>query len=171
MSKLLTAEYAFVQQVEERGVFSFCMCPGGILVPSSTEEGTVVLNGMSNAAHNSKWANAGVVVDNQGGRNGKVLMRPGVGQDMHRQADRLQAAALCKLHRVRKQCAVRSADHSEFAFVQRRDALHLRIEIAGQKVKGRPDARDIVHADDVGARVHQFKLKLRGGGGQRRAQF
>ncbi len=57
-----TAEYAFVQQVEGRGVFSFCMCPGGILVPSSTEEGTVVLNGMSNAARNSKWANAGVVV-------------------------------------------------------------------------------------------------------------
>ena len=57
-----TAEYSFVQQVEGRGVFSFCMCPGGILVPSSTEEETVVLNGMSNAARNSKWANAGVVV-------------------------------------------------------------------------------------------------------------
>ena len=57
-----TAEYSFVQQVEERGVFSFCMCPGGILVPSSTEEGTVVLNGRSNAARNSKWANSGVVV-------------------------------------------------------------------------------------------------------------
>jgi len=56
------AEYSFVQQVDGRGVFSFCMCPGGILVPSSTEEGTVVLNGMSNAARNSKWANAGVVV-------------------------------------------------------------------------------------------------------------
>ena len=56
------AEYAFVQQVEDRGVFSFCMCPGGILVPSSTEDGTVVLNGMFNAARNSKWANAGVVV-------------------------------------------------------------------------------------------------------------
>ena len=57
-----TAEYSFVQQIDERGVFSFCMCPGGILVPSSTEDGTVVLNGMSNAARNSKWANAGVVV-------------------------------------------------------------------------------------------------------------
>ena len=56
------AEYSFVHQVDGRGVFSFCMCPGGILVPSSTEEGTVVLNGMSNAARNSKWANAGVVV-------------------------------------------------------------------------------------------------------------
>lgn len=56
------AEYAFVEQVDGRGVFSFCMCPGGILVPSSTEDETVVLNGMSNSARNSRWANAGVVV-------------------------------------------------------------------------------------------------------------
>ena len=57
-----TAEYSFVTQIEGRGVFSFCMCPGGILVPSSTEEGETVLNGMSNSARNSKWANSGVVV-------------------------------------------------------------------------------------------------------------
>ena len=57
-----TAEYAFVTQIEGRGVFSFCMCPGGILVPSSTKPGELVLNGMSNSARNSKWANAGVVV-------------------------------------------------------------------------------------------------------------
>ena len=56
------AEYSFVEQVDDRGVFSFCMCPGGILVPSSTEDGYMVLNGMSNSARNSKWANAGVVV-------------------------------------------------------------------------------------------------------------
>lgn len=56
------AEYSFVEQVDGRGVFSFCMCPGGILVPSSTEPRTVVLNGMSNSARNGKFANAGVVV-------------------------------------------------------------------------------------------------------------
>ena len=56
------AEYSFVEQVDGRGVFSFCMCPGGILVPSSTEPGTIVLNGMSNSARNGKFANAGVVV-------------------------------------------------------------------------------------------------------------
>lgn len=56
------AEYSFVEQIDDRGVFSFCMCPGGILVPSSTEDGATVLNGMSNSARNSKWANAGVVV-------------------------------------------------------------------------------------------------------------
>lgn len=56
------AEYSFVEQVDGRGVFSFCMCPGGILVPSSTESGTVVLNGMSNSSRSGKFANAGVVV-------------------------------------------------------------------------------------------------------------
>lgn len=56
------AEYAFVMQVEDRGVFSFCMCPGGILVPSVTEPGTIVMNGMSNSRRDSRWADAGVVV-------------------------------------------------------------------------------------------------------------
>ena len=56
------AEYSFVEQVDGRGVFSFCMCPGGVLVPSSTEERTVVLNGMSNSGRSGKFANAGVVV-------------------------------------------------------------------------------------------------------------
>ena len=56
------AEYSFVTQIEGRGVFSFCMCPGGILVPSATGSGETVLNGMSNSARNSRWANAGVVV-------------------------------------------------------------------------------------------------------------
>lgn len=56
------AEYSFVTQIEGRGVFSFCMCPGGILIPSATGPGETVLNGMSNSARNSRWANAGVVV-------------------------------------------------------------------------------------------------------------
>lgn len=57
-----TAEYSFVTQIEGRGVFSFCMCPGGVLVPSMTEDGSVVLNGMSNSGRTGKIANSGVVV-------------------------------------------------------------------------------------------------------------
>ena len=56
------AEYSLVTQVKGRGVFSFCMCPGGLLIPSATAPGQVVLNGMSNSRRNSKWANAGIVV-------------------------------------------------------------------------------------------------------------
>ena len=55
------AEYALVEQVDGRGVFSFCMCPGGLLVPAVTEPGEVVLNGMSNSMRNAPWANAGIV--------------------------------------------------------------------------------------------------------------
>ena len=56
------AEYSFTEQVNDRGVFSFCMCPGGVLVPSETEPETIVMNGMSNSARSGKFANAGVVV-------------------------------------------------------------------------------------------------------------
>lgn len=59
---LPAAEYSLVTQVEGRGVFSFCMCPGGILMPSSTEDDGTVLNGMSNSRRNSRWANSGIVV-------------------------------------------------------------------------------------------------------------
>ena len=83
-----TAEYSFVQQVEGRGVFSFCMCPGGILVPSSTEEGTVVLNGMSNAARNSKWANSGVVVQIEPGDQPEKYTGPFALMDYQRDIER-----------------------------------------------------------------------------------
>ena len=56
------AEYYLAEQVGGRGVFSFCMCPGGILVPSTTEADAVVLNGMSNSARSGALANAGIVV-------------------------------------------------------------------------------------------------------------
>lgn len=57
------AEYRLVTQVEERGVYSFCMCPGGFVVPSSSEGDGIVVNGMSSAARNSKWSNAAIVVE------------------------------------------------------------------------------------------------------------
>jgi uncharacterized FAD-dependent dehydrogenase len=59
---LPAAPYSFVKQVEGRGVFSFCMCPGGIIVPAATETGQVVVNGMSNSMRNSPFANSGIVV-------------------------------------------------------------------------------------------------------------
>ncbi|MEI7597391.1 MAG: FAD-dependent oxidoreductase [Bacteroidota bacterium] len=59
---LPNASYNLVNQVDGRGVFSFCMCPGGTIVPASTEAGEVVVNGMSNAKRNSPFANSGMVV-------------------------------------------------------------------------------------------------------------
>ena len=60
---LPAAEYSFVEQVEGRGVYSFCMCPGGIVVPSATGDRQVVVNGMSPSNRGSKWSNSGVVVE------------------------------------------------------------------------------------------------------------
>ena len=59
---LPAASYNLVHQVNERGVYSFCMCPGGFIVPAATAPGEVVVNGMSPASRNSKFANSGMVV-------------------------------------------------------------------------------------------------------------
>ncbi len=57
------AEYKIVEQVENRGVYSFCMCPGGAIVPAMTEPDTIVVNGMSPSKRNSPYANSGLVVE------------------------------------------------------------------------------------------------------------
>ncbi len=59
---LPTATYTLKTQINKKGVFSFCMCPGGILVPASTGENELVLNGMSVSKRNSQFANSGLVV-------------------------------------------------------------------------------------------------------------
>lgn len=60
---LPAAEYSYVTQVEGRGVYSFCMCPGGTVVPAASGPQQIVVNGMSNAARNSPWSNSGMVVE------------------------------------------------------------------------------------------------------------
>jgi uncharacterized FAD-dependent dehydrogenase len=60
---LPAAEYSFVTQSVGRGVYSFCMCPGGIVVPATSCPEEVVVNGMSPSNRGSRWANAGMVVE------------------------------------------------------------------------------------------------------------
>lgn len=62
-SNLGAAEYRLTSQVEGRGVYTFCMCPGGFVVPSATESEQIVLNGMSCAKRNSPWSNSAIVVE------------------------------------------------------------------------------------------------------------
>ncbi|MDY0289694.1 MAG: FAD-binding protein [Sphaerochaeta sp.] len=57
------AEYSFVTQVDGRGVYSFCMCPGGFVIPAMTEEGQLVVNGMSSSSRKGPFANSGMVVE------------------------------------------------------------------------------------------------------------
>ncbi len=59
---LPAASYKLVTQVEQRGVFSFCMCPGGLVVPAATAPGEIVVNGMSMSRRDSAYANSGTVV-------------------------------------------------------------------------------------------------------------
>lgn len=60
---LPAASYGLVQQVNNRGVYSFCMCPGGFIVPAATANGEVVVNGMSPSKRNNLYANSGIVVE------------------------------------------------------------------------------------------------------------
>lgn len=57
------AVYRFTSRIEERGVYTFCMCPGGHIIPAATDPEELVVNGMSNAARNAPFANSGIVVE------------------------------------------------------------------------------------------------------------
>ena len=60
---LPAAEYSFVTQINGRGVYSFCMCPGGFIVPAASGPNQLVVNGMSPSNRGSRWANSGMVVE------------------------------------------------------------------------------------------------------------
>lgn len=62
MRFLPPAAYSLTTQVDGHGVFSFCMCPGGVIVPAATAPGQQVVNGMSNSQRNSPYANSGIAV-------------------------------------------------------------------------------------------------------------
>ncbi|MFV0507168.1 MAG: NAD(P)/FAD-dependent oxidoreductase [Bacteroidales bacterium] len=60
---LPSATYSFAEQVDGRGVYSFCMCPGGLIVPSSTQKGELLVNGMSPSHRKAAFSNSGLVVE------------------------------------------------------------------------------------------------------------
>ncbi len=60
---LPAAEYSFVTQIDGRGVYSFCMCPGGFVIPAATDARQIVVNGMSPSNRGGKWSNSGMVVE------------------------------------------------------------------------------------------------------------
>jgi hypothetical protein len=60
---LPAAEYSMLTRVDGRGVYSFCMCPGGFIIPAASEPGQMVVNGMSPSNRGTKWANSGMVVE------------------------------------------------------------------------------------------------------------
>ncbi|MDQ6969022.1 MAG: FAD-dependent oxidoreductase [Mariprofundus sp.] len=102
-AKLHAAEYSLSHQVTDpdlgkRGIYSFCMCPGGLIVPSPTEPGHMAVNGMSNAKRAGRWANSGLVVQltpDDLTRHG-LPQSPLMGIEFQRQLERATFAAADK---------------------------------------------------------------------------
>ncbi len=90
---LPAAEYSFVTQAEGRGVYSFCMCPGGFVVPAASGPQQVVVNGMSPSNRGSRWANSGMVVEIRP-EDVAELMKPEDWQEAARQEEMLGETAL-----------------------------------------------------------------------------
>lgn len=85
---LPAAEYSFVTQIEGRGVYSFCMCPGGFVIPAATDKHQIVVNGMSPSNRGTQWSNSGMVVElhPEDIRNGGGLM---VDEEMEKEEEAL----------------------------------------------------------------------------------
>lgn len=75
---LPAATYSFVEQVHDRGVYSFCMCPGGVIVPAATSPGELVVNGMSPSDRGGRFANSGMVVEIRPGDLPVTSKQPGM---------------------------------------------------------------------------------------------
>ncbi len=87
-SKLLpAASYSLVQQVSGRGVYSFCMCPGGFIVPAATANNEIVVNGMSPSKRNNLFANSGIVVEINAEQDFKKYEQYGVLKGLQFQKD------------------------------------------------------------------------------------
>ena len=102
---LSPASYSLVQQVNDRGVFSFCMCPGGIIAPAATAPGELVVNGWSPSKRNNPYANSGMVV--QVGVKDALQYLKGVGRIKN--LDRLEKNPLVFMYfqqLVEQQCFV-----------------------------------------------------------------
>jgi uncharacterized FAD-dependent dehydrogenase len=76
-NELTAASYSLVKQINERGVFSFCMCPGGIIAPAATAPGELVVNGWSPSKRNNPYANSGMVVQVEPGDAFRELRQAG----------------------------------------------------------------------------------------------
>ena len=102
------------------------------------------------------------VVDDQRRRTREMLMRPCVGENVHRDARRLSAFALCQLDGAFHQLAVWPADQPVFVAIALRAALRRHgVQILRKEVERRPDTGDILQTADIGSRAHQLKLQLR----------
>lgn len=158
---LPAASYSLVSQVnlhnEQKGVFSFCMCPGGFIVPAATAPGEIVVNGMSPSRRNSRFANSGIVVqvdeeDLKPYRNSGVLagiafqksieqkafLMGGSSQTApgQRMVDFLEGRVSASLPETSYQPGVNSVQLGELLPAEIADRLKIAFKDFGQKMKG-----------------------------------
>ena len=112
---LPAASYSLVQQVNDRGVYSFCMCPGGFIVPAATANGEVVVNGMSPSKRNNEFANSGIVVEINAEKDLKAYEHFGVLKGLEYQKD-LERLAFTSGGRTQSAPAQRLTDFVEGSF-------------------------------------------------------
>ena len=113
---LPAAEYSFVTQVDGRGVYSFCMCPGGFVIPAATGSQQIVVNGMSPSNRGGQWSNSGMVVE----IHPEDLAAPGAITEvmqgiLEEEADSLAADAGSSANTADAGSSVNSSDNSYFA--------------------------------------------------------
>ena len=115
---LPTAEYSMVTQVDGRGVYSFCMCPGGFVIPAATGPEQIVTNGMSPANRGTKWSNSGMVVE----------IRP---EDVSGEGE-------CKVDGVNDTTATAETANSDLAVMRFQEALERMTWIQGNRRQTAP---------------------------------
>lgn len=118
---LPTAEYSMVTQVDGRGVYSFCMCPGGFVIPAATGPEQIVTNGMSPANRGTKWSNSGMVVE----------IRP---EDVSGEGE-------CKVDGVNDTTATDETANSDLAVMRFQEALERMTWIQGNRRQTAPAQR------------------------------
>ena len=118
---LPTADYSMVTQVDGRGVYSFCMCPGGFVIPAATGPEQIVTNGMSPANRGTKWSNSGMVVE----------IRP---EDVSGEGE-------CKVDGVNDTTATDETANSDLAVMRFQEALERMTWIQGNRRQTAPAQR------------------------------
>lgn len=118
---LPTAEYSMVTQVDGRGVYSFCMCPGGFVIPAATGPEQIVTNGMSPANRGTKWSNSGMVVE----------IRP---EDVSSEGE-------CKVDGVNDATATAETANSDLAVMRFQEALERMTWMQGNRRQTAPAQR------------------------------
>lgn len=118
---LPTAEYSMVTQVDGRGVYSFCMCPGGFVIPAATGPEQIVTNGMSPANRGTKWSNSGMVVE----------IRP---EDVSSEGE-------CKVDGINDATATDETANSDLAVMRFQEALERMTWIQGNRRQTAPAQR------------------------------